>query len=357
MLEKLSLEEKVGQMFMFGVNDRNTDGIIELIKKYKIGGVILYKRNYSDYNDMLNLIKRLREANKDNKVPLLIAIDEEGGRVNRMPKEFNNLKSIYRFSKLNNQNVIKEYASVISKELSGSGINMNFAPVVDIYNNSNSSVLKWRCFSSDVSLVADSSVTYVQEMQKYDVIPVIKHFPGHGSTKMDTHFLLPYIFDYKEILNKHLYPFEVAIKNGCDAIMVGHIVIRKLTKLLPASISKDFVYEYLRKRYNYDGLVITDDIRMKSLDILYKPIALKKVFSSESDIILFKYRNNDERIINKVIKMVCDNKIDKEKIDKSVSRILSIKEKYNVSDDISNIGCDIVNINKEIDRINNYIKD
>ena len=132
MLEKLSLEEKVGQMFMFGVNDRNTDGIIELIKKYKIGGVILYKRNYSDYNDMLNLIKRLREANKDNKVPLLIAIDEEGGRVNRMPKEFNNLKSIYRFSKLNNQNVIKEYASVISKELSGSGINMNFAPVVDI---------------------------------------------------------------------------------------------------------------------------------------------------------------------------------------------------------------------------------
>ena len=152
MLEKLSLEEKVGQMFMFGVNDRNTDGIIELIKKYKIGGVILYKRNYSDYNDMLNLIKRLREANKDNKVPLLIAIDEEGGRVNRMPKEFNNLKSIYRFSKLNNQNVIKEYASVISKELSGSGINMNFAPVVDIYNNSNSSVLKWRCFSSDVCL-------------------------------------------------------------------------------------------------------------------------------------------------------------------------------------------------------------
>ena len=234
---------------------------------------------------------------------------------------------------------------------------MNFAPVVDIYNNSNSSVLKWRCFSSDVSLVADSSVTYVQEMLKYDVIPVIKHFPGHGSTKMDTHFLLPYIFDYKEILNKHLYPFEVAIKNGCDAIMVGHIVIRKLTKLLPASISKDFVYEYLRKRYNYDGLVITDDIRMKSLDILYKPIALKKAFSSESDIILFKYRNNDDKIINKVIKMVCDNKIDKDKIDKSVSRILSIKEKYNVSDDISNIGCDIVNINKEIDRINNYIKD
>lgn len=357
MLEKLSLEEKVGQMFMFGVNDRNTDGIIELIKKYKIGGVILYKRNYSDYNDMLNLIKRLREANKDNKVPLLIAIDEEGGRVNRMPKEFNNLKSIYRFSKLNNQNVIKEYASVISKELSGSGINMNFAPVVDIYNNSNSSVLKWRCFSSDVSLVANSSVTYVKEMQKHDVIPVIKHFPGHGSTKMDTHFLLPYIFDYKEILSKHLYPFEVAIKNGCDAIMVGHIVIRKLTKLLPASISKDFVYEYLRKRYNYDGLVITDDIRMKSLDILYKPIALKKAFSSESDIILFKYRNNDDKIINKVIKMVCDNKIDKDKIDKSVSRILSIKEKYNVSDDISNIGCDIVNINKEIDRINNYIKD
>ena len=332
MLEKLSLEEKVGQMFMFGVNDRNTDGIIELIKKYKIGGVILYKRNYSDYNDMLNLIKRLREANKDNKVSLLIAIDEEGGMVNRMPKEFNNLKSIYRFSKLNNQNVIKEYASVISKELSGSGINMNFAPVVDIYNNSNSSVLKWRCFSSDVSLVADSGVTYVQEMQKYDVIPVIKHFPGHGSTKMDTHFLLPYIFDYNEILNKHLYPFEVAIKNGCDVIMVSHIILNEVDSINPASLSKIVISDLLRKDMGFDKVVITDDMSMGAItSIMSIEEACIKSIEAGCDILLLGNAYEEiEQVINSIKLKLYNGEISEEQINKSVKRILELKKKYNM---------------------------
>ncbi len=109
MISNLSLEEKIGQMFMFGINKNNTDGIIKLIKENKIGGVILYKKNYTSYEEMLDLIKKLREANKQNKIPLLIAIDEEGGRVNRMPPEFKNLKSIYRFSELKDINIIKEY--------------------------------------------------------------------------------------------------------------------------------------------------------------------------------------------------------------------------------------------------------
>lgn len=351
----LSLEEKIGQMFMFGINDSNTDGIIDLIRNYKIGGVILYRKNYNSYDDMINLIKKLREANSNNKVPLLIAIDQEGGRVNRMPKEFSNLRSISSFSDLGND-VIRQYSSIISRELSSCNINMNFAPVVDIYNNSNSSVLRGRCFSSDSSLVAKYGVTYIKEMKKHNVIPVIKHFPGHGSTKMDTHIFLPYVFNYRDILDKHMYPFEMAIREGCDAIMVGHIVVRRLTKGLPASISKDFVYKYLRERYNYDGLVITDDIRMKSLDILYKFSSLRMAFNGESDIMLFKYRNNDERLIKRVIDMVNRGVIDINKINKSVDRILFIKNKYNVSDVVCDNTCDISSINGDIDKINSYIK-
>ena len=93
-IKKLSLEEKIGQKFMFGINSHNIDIIVDLIKRYSIGGVILYKKNYNNYDEMLSVIKRLKEANKENKIPLFIAIDQEGGRVNRMPSEFNNLKNI-----------------------------------------------------------------------------------------------------------------------------------------------------------------------------------------------------------------------------------------------------------------------
>ena len=96
-VSNLSIREKIGQKFIVGVNSNNIDVLIDLIKKYYIGGVILYKKNYNNYDEMLSVIKKLKEANKDNKVPLFVAIDQEGGRVNRMPSEFNNLKNIYTF--------------------------------------------------------------------------------------------------------------------------------------------------------------------------------------------------------------------------------------------------------------------
>ena len=356
MKKDLSLEEKIGQMFMFGVNKNNIDGILELIKNNKIGGVILYKQNYTSYEEMLSLIKRIREANASNKTPLLIAIDQEGGRVNRMPPEFKNLRSITYVSDLNKPSLIKKYSEIISKELSECNINMNFAPVLDINNNSNNNVIKLRCFSNEEQKVSEYGKIYIKEMQSNNVIPVVKHFPGHGCTKKDSHMFLPYINNYKEMLNKHMKPFEAAIKNNCDAIMVGHIIIPKLTGVFPASISQKFISEYLRKRYNYDGLVITDDIRMKSVSILYRGVALKKAFTSESDIVLFKYRKGDEKIIEKVVDMAKKGIIPEEKINESVSRILKIKEKYKVTDKILNKGCNIEEINKEIEKLNSNIK-
>lgn len=351
----LSLEEKVAQMFMFGINDSNTDGILNLIKNNKIGGVILYKKNYNTYEEMLNLVKKLKDANSSNKIPLFIAIDEEGGRVNRLPKEFINIKSIYQTSQLNDKNLIKEHAKIISDILVSSGINMNFSPVLDIYNDSGSNVLVSRCFSNNKDVVADFGVEYMKTMQNNNLIPVVKHFPGHGCTKKDSHIFLPLVVDYKEILIKHIKPFEYAIKNDCDAIMVSHIVIRKLTKLLPTSLSKTFIKKYLREEYNYDNLVITDDIRMHPVNLLYKFISLRKAFSGENDIVLFKYRENDAQTINKVIEMVRKNKISEEKINDSVSRILRIKEKYNINNNIDIVGCNIIETNKAIQELNDKL--
>ena len=133
--------------------------------------------------------------------------------------------------------------------------------------------------------------------------------------------------------------------------MISHIVIRKLTQGLPSSLSKKLIKEYLREKLHYDNLVITDDIRMKPVDLLYKSVSLKKAFTSGADIILFKYRKEDY----KVIKMVKTGKIKEEDIDKSVTRILRIKEKYNISDKKKINGCNIEELNKQIEELNSIL--
>lgn len=351
-INDLSLEEKIGQMCMVGINSENIDCLYKLIKENKIGGVILYKKNYSSYGDLIRVVKSLKEANKENKIPLFISIDQEGGRVNRMPKELSNVKNIYDLSSLNDLKLIRRSADITSKMLFESGINMNFAPVLDIYNGSDSNVLYKRCFSEDVNLVSKYGVYYMKQMQRNKIIPVIKHFPGHGSSNKDSHFFVPNIKNSDEILNKHILPFSNAIENGCDAIMVGHLVIKNLTDGLPASISKYFISEFLRKKYNYEGLIITDDIKMGSVSLFHRFGSFEKAFSSGSDIILFKYNNGDEKVINKIVDKVNKGVINILDINKSVDRILKMKKKYKIADIIEFSGCDIDYINKEINCIN-----
>lgn len=349
-INNLSVKEKIAQKLMFGVNSHNIGLIIELIKKYQIGGVILYKKNYNDYDEMLSVIKRLKEANKDNKVPLFISIDQEGGRVNRMPSEFHKIKSVYDMSK-KDVNLIYKSGCITGKILSQLGINMNFAPVLDI-NDSNSKVLYKRCFYGDIDNIVKCSKRYVAAMNENGIISVVKHFPGHGGTKRDSHILPPYVYNYKEILDKHIKPFESMMNNKVDALMMGHIVIRELTGGLPASISSKFINNYIRIKYKYDGLVITDEINMLSRSLIYNFKLVKNSMFSGGDIVLIKLRDKYNCFIEK-----CVNYIDKHPeymsiLDESVNRIINIKKKYHVNDSYDNLGCDVKKMNKEIDILN-----
>lgn len=132
-VEELSLIEKIGQLFLIGFEGNTiTDETREMIEKYKIGGFILYRKNYKNYEEMLKVINELKKINEKNKIPLFIAIDQEGGRVNRMPKDFKNLKSPKKIVKLKDVELVKNSIDIISEMLLKSGINMNIAPVLDI---------------------------------------------------------------------------------------------------------------------------------------------------------------------------------------------------------------------------------
>ena len=350
-LDELTLEEKIGQRFIFGTNSDNIDAIVKLIENNYIGGVILYARNYDTYEDMLNVIKKLKTANKKNKIPLFIAIDQEAGKVDRTPDEVHKLKNVYDVSKTDPA-LIEDHAKIVGKILSDVGINMNFAPVLDIYNDSGSKAIYKRCFFGDADDVYKCGKVYINELKKQNIIPVVKHFPGHGSSKFDSHFMVPFVLKYKDVLNKHMKPFENAIKDGIDAIMIGHITVRKLTKGLPASISTYFINKILRDNLNYKGLVITDEINMLKRTGVYSPIYLKKALMSASDIVLVKVKTYDEgkKVLDKYKKLYHE-----EKLNDTVKRIVDLKNKHNINDNINYHGSNINEINNEIDRINKLI--
>ena len=194
----------------------------------------------------------------------------------------------------------------------------------------------------------------MKELQQNGVISVIKHFPGHGATKQDSHYFLPIVNkSMKRLENEDMYPFEQAIKNGADAILVGHLMIRNVTGMYPASLSRKFITKYLRKKYRYNGVIITDDLKMKAIKFIYGPsIAIRKAFESGNDIIVFRFNQEEEiNSIEMITNLVKKGKIKESRINKSVKRIIKLKNKYNISDKKEIKGIDIENINKEIKEI------
>ena len=353
--KELTIQEKIGQMLIIGMDTNYiTDRIKTMITKYKIGGIILYRKNFSTYQDMLKLIKELKELNKNNKIPLFIAIDQEGGRVNRMPPEIKNLPSASILVKSGGKEGIIKSSEITGELLKKSGVNLNFAPVLDIKRFQDGHALGDRCYGENKEDVTRYGIEVMKNLQRQGVVSVIKHFPGHGATKQDSHAFLPVIATKMEKLEKEdMYPFEQAIKSGADAILVGHLLIRNVTGIYPASLSRKFIYKYLRKKYRYNGVIITDDLKMKAIKMLYgAEAAVKKAFEAGNDIIVFRFNKDEEKkSIENIINLVKKGKIKESRIDKSVKRIVKLKEKYNLSDDFEATGINIEEINNRIQEI------
>lgn len=353
--KQLSIEEKIGQMAMIGMDSNYmTERIKMMITKYKIGGVILYRKNFNTYHEMINLIIELKRLNKNNKIPLFIAIDQEGGRVNRMPKEIKNLPSANKIATMGGERLTRESAKITSEVLKKSGYNLNFAPVLDIKRFDSQHGIGDRCFSDKKEVISRCGIATMEEMQKQEIVSVIKHFPGHGATQQDSHIMLPIINKKIELLEKEdMYPFEQAIRNGADAVLIGHLLVKRITGIFPASLSRKFITKYLRKKYRYNGLIITDDLKMRAIKLIYgSEFAVKKAYEAGNDIIVFRFKKEQEiNAIEKVIDLTKRNKIKESRINKSVNRIIKIKEKYSISDSTEIEGINIDEINIRIEKI------
>jgi len=352
---ELSLIEKIGQMIIVGVDGTTVSPRLKkLILDYKIGGVILYRKNFSTYEEMKNLINEIKEINKANKVPMIFSIDQEGGRVNRMPKEIKNLPSVNKIANNLGVDGIKKSSKIIGEILKSAGFNMNFYPVLDIKRFGDKHAIGDRAFAEDEEGVSKFGTVAMKEMQKQKVISVVKHFPGHGATKKDSHFLLPIIFKSQSKLEKEdIVPFKECIKNGADAILVGHLLVSNKTGFKPASLSRKYIVKNLRLKNRYKGLIISDDLNMQAIKLMYgTKKAVEKAFKACNDIIIFRFSEKDEKdSIENIYECVKNKKIKEYRINKSVNRILKIKEKYDFFNEGKRKDIDIEKINKEIEYI------
>lgn len=359
-IEELTLKKKIGQMMIIRLQGKEVSKqVIKMIKEYNIGGIVLYRKNYDTYEEMENLINKIIKINKEcNNIPLFICVDQEGGRVNRMPYEIKNLRSARRIADKNDLELVKKAGKVTAEMLKKSGFNMNFAPVLDIQRFEDDHAIGNRCYGDSIEEVSKNALEVMNQLSKGGVIPVVKHFPGHGATLKDSHWFLPRIDkDIKQLETEDMVPFENAIKQNAEVIMVGHLKIKSVDKRTPASLSKNIINNYLINKYNYKGLIMTDDLKMRAISLWYGYArACLKACKAGNDLILIGTPYYIvKRAIRKIERNVKLGLIDEKDIEKRVEKIVKLKEKYNIENEFA-CGCDINKINEEIEKINEKIE-
>lgn len=331
-INSMTLDEKIGQMIITGFNGSEyNDDMDRLINEYKVGGVILFARNIEDSNQMIDLTRALQENN--NNLPLFISIDEEGGRVSRLPDDVEKFPSAFTIGLINNQQTAYENGKEIGYTLKRLGINLDYAPVLDIYSNENNTVIGDRAFSKEESIVSTMGIATMEGIEDADIIPVVKHFPGHGDTEVDSHYGLPIVYKtLEELRNFEFIPFVKAIESGCDVIMVSHIILNEVDSSNPASLSKIVISDLLRKDLEFDKVVITDDMSMGAItSIMSIEEACIKSIEAGCDILLLGNAYEEiEQVINSIKLKFYNGEISEEQINKSVKRILELKKKYNM---------------------------
>lgn len=339
-ISNMSLDEKIGQLVVSGFYGTTLDeNILKLIKEDKISGVILFNRNVKDSSTLLSLNNSLKESNKNNKLPLFISVDEEGGLVTRMPKDIKRLPTNKYIGSLNNKDLSYKVGEILGEQLSYFGFNMNFAPVLDINSNPNNPVIGDRSFGNNKDTVAILGTSTMKGIQSKNIISVVKHFPGHGDTSVDSHVNLPVVnYDINRLNSFEFVPFKTAIQNGADAVMVGHILLPKIDSKYPSSMSYEIVTNILRKDLGFNGLVVSDDMTMGAITENYsiEEASIKAINAGVDLLLVCQKYENTENVLKALKEAALNGTISKESLDNALYNIISIKKKYLLNKEYDN---------------------
>jgi len=338
--ENLTLEQKIGQLMIIGFDGTEADsGLLEMISKYHIGGVILFARNVRSSQQVAELTNKLqRTAIESGNPGLFIAIDQEGGRVARLTEDkgFTEFPSAMAIGASKDPENAYRMASAMAAEMRGVGINVDFAPDLDVNNNPSNPVIGTRSFSSDPNKVATFGTAFGRGLQENGILAFGKHFPGHGDTGIDSHIALPLVSHDRARLDQiELVPFKATIAAKFAGIMSAHVTFPAMDPNpgMPATLSRPVLTGLLRDELGFKGLIATDSLEMGALSSngYPPPLGATLAFAAGADLLLF---NRDhamhKQAFANLMRSVQEGKVSQGQLDSSVRRILEAKEKFGI---------------------------
>lgn len=258
----MHLQDTLGSLFIVGIPQPVLDDEThEQLQELRPGGIVLFRRNYTTPEALSNLCAELHSLFSDSRP--LIAIDHEGGRVHRLNPPFTHFPAMVNVGLTSSVNLAYQVGFAMGQELRSVGIDLDFAPVLDVLTNPANTVIGDRAFSTDPYQVALLGRAQARGLRNAGIIPCGKHFPGHGGTLLDSHEYLPRDErSLEEIKTIDLYPFQQAIAEGLEMIMTAHVLYPALDPDFPATLSPKILHGLLRQRLGFEGVIITDDLEM-----------------------------------------------------------------------------------------------
>lgn len=325
------LELKLAQMFMLGLPGTELEGEAEAaLKAYLPGGILYFSRNYETPALLGELSASIQDLMQTSGAqPAFIAVDQEGGQVQRFGKPFTHFPEPAVLGKVDSPKLAFDIADVVASELKAVGVNLDFWPLCDIHTRPSNPVIGKRAFGSTEELVSRISSAIVRGFVKNGMVSCVKHFPGHGDTTVDSHKVLPKVdVSWEKLLDREVKPFVKAIRAKADMIMVAHILNSALDKTYPATLSYETVTNKLRKELRFGKLVIVDDMQMDAITQNFgADEATVLAINAGNDMLIYKDLNKGIAAIEAARAALAAGKIAPERIEESHARILEVKKR------------------------------
>ncbi|MEE4364127.1 MAG: beta-N-acetylhexosaminidase [Desulfotignum sp.] len=317
-----------GQRLMLGFEGTGlTPDLREIIEKYQAGGIILFRNNIQSPAQLAQLCKDAQSfARSCGRPPLFIAVDQEGGKVSRLPEPFTQFGGN---PGIRSRTEAENFARITARELQNAGINMNLAPVMDVVPSNTDSIMQDRSFAGDARTVADLGTAVIKTLQENNIMAVAKHFPGIGRTVLDSHHHLPVLdADLSTLAASDLVPFKAAVQADVSGIMLTHVVYPKLDDQWQASLSVAIARDLVRDVLGFQGLVLTDDLDMKAIGHDMKT-CMTQVLASDIDLALICHKGpNIENAFQVLAGLLASDTALQAKAEVCLERIYRYKQRY-----------------------------
>jgi beta-N-acetylhexosaminidase len=326
------VNKTIGQLFFIGVSGETlTPAEKTFIIDNNIGGVVLFARNLKtprQIHALCSEIQALRYKMID-KAPLFIGIDMEGGRVLRLKEPFTPWPALKKLGDLDNSSVTYHFANRMAMELKAVGINLDFAPCVDVLTNPKNTVIGDRALSHDFKMVDRHASALVRGYIKAGIISCAKHFPGHGNTMLDSHEALPIEeTDLQTLQDREIIPFRKAVKSRVDMVMMAHILFPKIDPSGPATFSEFFIKKLVREDLRFKGIVISDDLDMKAMTNQWsrEEIPVKALLAGIEVLLYCNDPTSPPIALDAITSAVAQGRLDKNLLEAAKKKVLDLKK-------------------------------